>query len=78
MTGRVAQDVKFPDGVSLDSAKEAAQAAFDVLQRFGLQPVSAFGDTLDFRRLLLAHMNHPHVPYTFPGGRWTAVSGKIF
>ena len=47
MTGRVAQDVKFPDGVSLDSAKEAAQAAFDVIQRFRLQPVSAFGDTLD-------------------------------
>lgn len=47
MTGRVAQEVKFPDGVSLDEAKQAAQAAFDVIHRFGLQPVSAFGNTLD-------------------------------
>ena len=47
MTGRVAQNVKFPDGVSLDEAKQAAQAAFDVIQRFGLQPVAAFGNTLD-------------------------------
>lgn len=47
MTGRVAQEVRFPDGVSLDSAKEAAQAAFDVIQRFRLQPVSAFGDMLE-------------------------------
>lgn len=47
MTGRVARDVKLPEGVSLESAKEAAQAAFDVIRRFRLQPVSAFGDTLE-------------------------------
>lgn len=47
MTGRVAERIKFPDGVSLDAAKEAAQAAFDVIQRFKLQPVYEFGNTLN-------------------------------
>lgn len=44
MQGIIADKIQFPAGTSLESAKIAAGAIHDVIERFGLPPVSSFGE----------------------------------
>jgi len=44
MRGIIADEILFPAGTSLDSARVAANAMLDIITRFGLPPVSSFGE----------------------------------
>lgn len=44
MRGIIADEIRFPEGTTLESARIAAGAMQDVIDRFGLPPVSYFGE----------------------------------
>lgn len=44
MRGIIADEIRFPEGTTLESARIAAGAMQDVIERFGLPPVSSFGE----------------------------------
>ncbi|OAT56547.1 hypothetical protein M993_04773 [Obesumbacterium proteus ATCC 12841] len=44
MQGVIANQLHFPDGTPIESAKEAAQAMSDVLTKFNLAPLSSFSE----------------------------------
>lgn len=44
MQGIIANQLHFPDGTPIESAKEAAQAMSDVLTKFNLAPLSSFSE----------------------------------
>lgn len=46
MRGIIADEIRFPEGTPLESARIAAGAMRDVIERYGLPPVSSFGEVL--------------------------------
>ncbi len=44
MRGIIADEIRFPEGTTLESARIAAGAMRDVIERFDLPPVSSFGE----------------------------------
>lgn len=79
MRGRVAHEVAFPEGVPLKSAKIVAQAANDVIERFGLQPVNWIG-TKDVVRSSAAGAYFPdekqvHIAkWAYSNEEWNSIS----
>lgn len=50
MQGAIADEIHFPEGTSMESARIAASAMLDVITRFGLPPVSSFGQVSGARQ----------------------------